>query len=308
MKTRRDFIKAAGALAASSLLVSPFGCTPKKKDAAATEGDMAAASNKEIGLQLYTLRNEIDAEGVEAVLEKVAQIGYKWVEAYGYEGRKFLGKTPQEFKSILGNNGLRMPSTHAVTEVSSSGGKSAIVEQMKTTAEDALATGAEYLVWAFLQEKDRTSLDDYKRHIETWNQFGQECKSAGIQFAYHNHNFEFDDFNGQKPYDMILANTDPELVKFELDLYWISKAGFDPVEYFNKAPGRYPMWHVKDMEPGEEKFFAEVGNGTLDFARIFAARETSGMQYFFVEQDGTRKTPFESIDISFKYLNQAAFV
>jgi len=309
MKSRRDFIKAAGVLAASSLIVNPFGCAPKKKEETSVSAEaMTAKPNKNIGLQLYTLRNDIAKEGIGPILEKVAKIGYKWVEGFGYENRKFLDKTPQEFKSLLDNLGLKMPSAHCVTQVSTKSGKSAIVDQMKNTADDALATGAEYLVWAFLQEADRKSIDDYKRHIETWNQFGEVCKNSGIQFAYHNHNFEFIDFKGQRPYDLILQNTDANLVKLEMDLYWITRAGFDPVEYFNKAPGRFPMWHVKDMEKGPDQFFAEVGNRTIDFARIFAAKETAGMKYFFVEQDDTRKTPFESIEISFKYLNQASFI
>ena len=301
-------MKAAGALAASGLLMSQFGCKPGHKEAAEATDMAAATADKKIGLQLYTMRNDISSDGVESVLQRVAKIGYKWMEGFGYEDRKILGKTPQEIKSLIEGLGMTMPSCHAVTEVSTSGGKQAIMDQMKTTAEDIKAAGAEYLVWAFLQEQDRKTLDDYKRHIDTWNQFGQVCKDTGIQFAYHNHWFEFEDLEGQKPYDMILAGTDPDLVKLELDLYWITKAGSDPVEYFNKAPGRFPMWHVKDMDNTPEKNFTEVGNGVIDFARIFAQRDKAGMKYFFVEQDQTQKTPFESIEISYKYLQQAKFV
>lgn len=306
MKSRRDFLKAAGTLAASGLIFKPVNGVAEK--VGKTSGLPVAKSVKNIGLQLYTVRNDIAKDGVEAVLEKVAKIGYKWVEGFGYEDRKILGKTPKDFKALLDKLGLTMPSCHSVTQVSTAGGKSAIVDQMKSTTEDVKESGAEFLVWAFLAESDRKSIDDYKKHIETWNQFGQVCKDSGIQFAYHNHNFEFTDLEGQRPYDLILRETDPNLVKFEMDLYWIVKAGFDPVEYFKKAPGRFPMWHVKDMEKGPDKFFTEVGNGTIDFARIFAARSTSGMKYFFVEQDESRKTPLESIEISFKYLQQASFI
>lgn len=309
MKSRREFLKAAGALAASGLLMSQFGCKPGHKAGTAEATDMAAAGeDKKIGLQLYTLRNDITSDGIESVLQRVAKIGYKWMEGFGYEDRKILGKTPQEMKSLIEGLGMTMPSCHAVTEVSTDGGKQAIMDQMKTTAEDIKAAGCEYLVWAFLQEEDRKTLDDYKRHIDTWNEFGQVCKDTGLQFAYHNHWFEFEDLEGQKPYDMILAGTDPDLVKLEMDLYWIIKAGSDPVEYFNKAPGRFPMWHVKDMDNTPEKDFTEVGNGVIDFARIFAERDKAGMKYFFVEQDQTKKTPFESIEISYKYLQQAKFV
>jgi len=308
MDNRRKFLKTAGAFAAGSLIL-PYGCTPKKQEGESAAGmETAPETKKEIGLQLYTLRNEIEAQGLQPVLQQVAEIGYAWMEGFGYEGRKFLGTAPADLKSMLSDLGMRMPSVHSVTEVSSEGGKDAIVDQMKITAEDALAVGAEYLVWAFLTEEDRESLDDYKRHIETWNQFGQVCKEAGIQFAYHNHDFEFMTFDGVRAYDMIMEETDPDLVKFELDLYWITKAGFDPVEYFNKAPGRFHLWHVKDMEPGDEKFFAEVGQGTIDFKRIFDAKDVSGMKYFFVEQDQSRRSPFESIRMSYNHLQEAAFV
>lgn len=308
---RRQFLKTAGAFAAGSLIL-PFGCTPKKP----SEGSSMEAAQetskkvKDIGLQLYTLRDQIKEEGLEPVLQKVADIGYKWMEGFGYEDRKILGAEPVDLKSMLQGMGMIMPSVHAVTEVSSGGGKQAILDQMKTTAEDVKAVGAEFLVWAFLEEDERKSLDDYKRHIETWNQFGQVCKDTGLQFAYHNHWFEFEDLEGQKPYDMILAETDPDLVKFEMDLYWITKAGSDPVEYFQKAPGRFPMWHVKDMTGDEDKFFAPVGKGVIDFKRIFEKRDLAGMKYFFVEQDLTKEgvSPYDAIRTSFDYLQNASFV
>ena len=306
MEKRRDFLKTAGAFAAGSIIV-PFGCSPKK--ASVQESETVTKGAKDIGIQIYTLRNEIGQDGVEAVLEKVAAAGYKWIEPYGYENRKFLDKTPTEFKQILTNLGLAAPSVHSVTEVSSSGGKDAIIDQMKTTADDALAIGAEYLVWAYLKEEDRQSMDDYKRHIETWNKFGEVCKEAGIQFAYHNHDFEFMEFDGVKAYDVIMKETDPDNVKFELDLYWITKSGNDPVEYFKKDPGRFHLWHVKDMYP-EDEHFAPVGKGKIDFEKIFNARETSGMKYFFVEQDATREgvSPLDTMKVSWDYLNNADFV
>lgn len=201
-----------------------------------------------------------------------------------------------------------MPSCHTLSGMSTEGGKSAVQDKMKMMTDDIAASGAHYLVWAFLAEQDRKTIDDFKRHAELWNQFGQVCKDKGLAFAYHNHWFEFETLDGQKPYDVILANTDPALVKLEMDLYWITKAGSDPVAYFKKAPGRFPMWHVKDMDNSPDKFFTEVGNGTIDFARIFAERKLAGMKYFFVEQDETHKTPLESIEISFKYLQNAKFV
>jgi sugar phosphate isomerase/epimerase len=313
MYKRREFLKATGVFTTGSLIL-PYGCTQKKKPAQSEEV-VEIPEQKNVGLQLYTLRNEIETEGIVPVLERVAKLGYTWMEGFKYENRTILGLAPAELKKVLDDLGMSMPSVHAVTEVSSDGGKDAVIRQMAESAEDVKAVGAKYLVWAFLEEEDRQSIEDYKRHMVTWNQFGKVCKENGLQFTYHNHDFEFLTPDGFNAYDTIMENTDPDEVKFELDLYWITKAGYDPVEYFNKAPGRFPLWHVKDMidqpyysEDGEERYFAEVGNGVIDFARIFKARETAGLDYFFVEQDFTQKTPFESIEISINYLQNADFV
>ncbi|MDZ7606725.1 MAG: sugar phosphate isomerase/epimerase [Cyclobacteriaceae bacterium] len=314
MEKRRQFLKTAGTFAAASLVL-PFGCTTKKPAEAVAEQAAVEVTKKDIGLQLYTLRNEIQKDGVEATLKAVADKGYKWMEPFGYEGRKFLGKTPQEFAQICADLGMSVPSVHSVTEVSSSGGKDAILDQMKSAVEDGLPL-VQNTALGSPEPEDRTSLEDYKRHIETWNKFGEVCKSAGIQFAYHNHDFEFIDFGGTKPYDLIMQNTDSDLVKFEMDLFWVAIAGQDPVEWINKEPGRFHLWHVKDMVSPENKyvidgmdrFFAPVGQGTIDFKRIFEARGTSGMQYFFVEQDFTPVgiSPLDTIGTSWNYLNTAA--
>lgn len=295
MKRRREFLKTAGAFAAGSL-ITPFGCTSEKV-------------SKDIGLQIYTLRNEIQKDGLEVCMEKVAATGYKWIEAFGYQDRKFLGKSPKEFAKIITDLGMSLPSVHAVSGIPKTLSKEEALDQMKITAEDTAATGAKYLVWAYLQPEDRTSMEDYKRHIEQWNIFGAVCKDAGIQFAYHNHDFEFQDLDGLKPYDVILKETDHGLVQFELDLYWITKSGNDPVAYFQNNPGRFPLWHVKDMYAKDDQF-APVGKGKIDFKKIFEARKTSGMKYFFVEQDSTREgaSPFATIKTSWNYLNNADFI
>jgi len=304
MENRRKFLKTAGILSAGAVIAPGFACKPKS---GAVAKGVASIENKNIGIQIYTLRDQI-AFSLEKTMEGVAEIGYKWIEAYGYENRKILGKTPKEFKDLLSGLGMTMPSIHSVTEVSSGEGKAAILEAMKLTIEDAEAAGAKYLVYAFLKPEERENMEDYVRHADLFNGFGELCKDAGIQFAYHNHDFEFIDFDGQMPYDYLLKNTDPDLVKMELDLYWITKGGQDPLDYFKKAPGRFELWHVKDMEDSPEKFFAEVGYGTMDFEPIFAARETAGLKYMFVEQDLSRRDPMESIKMSWEFLNKAEYV
>lgn len=304
MESRRKFIRQAGILSSGLILAPGLAC---KSGNSSGKQDTSLVENKKIGIQIYTVRDRI-AENLEKTMEGVAAIGYKWIEAYGYENRMILGKKPVEFKKLLNNLGMSMPSIHAVTELSSGQGKAAILDSMKATVEDAHAAGAIYLVYAFLKPEERKSMEDYKRHAELFNGFGELCKNAGMQFAYHNHDFEFMDFDGIMPYDYLLQNTEPGLVKMELDLYWIIKGGQNPVEYFKKAPGRFELWHVKDMEDGPEKFFAEVGQGTIDFKEIFDAGKTAGMKYFFVEQDRSRRDIMESIKMSYNFLSEAEYV
>jgi sugar phosphate isomerase/epimerase len=156
------------------------------------------------------------------------------------------------------------------------------------------------MVCAFLFPNERTP-ENYKALPAMLDKAGTATKAAGIQFAYHNHDFEFEKFEDTLVYDFLLKNTSSDLVKMEMDLYWISKAGQDPVAYFEKYPGRFAMWHVKDMEAGT-KAITEVGNGTIDFDRIFKARKKAGLKYWFVEQDTSKRDMFESLKISRDYL------
>ena len=160
-----------------------------------------------------------------------------------------------------------------------------------------------------MSEKFRTNLDGWKATAEKFNKMGEIAKKNGIQFGYHNHAFEFEKMEDQIPYDLLLSQTDPSLVTFEMDLYWVTKGGYNPVDYFKKYPGRFQLWHVKDMTKTDDMFFAPVGSGRIDFSTIFAERKTSGMKYFFVEQDSFKDLDaFESVEMSFKYLSQAKFL
>jgi sugar phosphate isomerase/epimerase len=170
--------------------------------------------------------------------------------------------------------------------------------------DDAKTVGVKYMVCAWLSPAERGNIDHYKLLAERLNKAGETCKKAGIQLCYHNHDFEFIKDNDQLPYDILLNSTDKDLVKFECDLYWVNKAGHDPVEIFNAHPGRFPLWHVKDMDKTEKHFFTEVGNGTIDFKRIFKSADKAGLKYFFVEQDMTPGDPFDSITKSIAYIKQ----
>ena len=279
MTTRRSFIKQSGLFSMAAFADLSFLLKSKAK----------------IGLQLYTLRNEM-AKDPKTVLKQVAALGYKEVESFGYTAGKYFGMTPAEFASVLKGYGLAHPSGHYMLTALSGDWNKAI--------EDAVTAGQQYMVLAYLTDDERKNIDDYKKIAVQMNAAGEACKKAGIQFAYHNHNFEFADMNGQHGYDIFLRETDHDLVKFELDLYWISFAGKDPVEMFKQHPGRFPLWHVKDMDNTSRKFFTEVGNGVIDFKSIFAASKTAGMKHFFVEQDTCPGPPMVSIEKSIQYLGK----
>ncbi|WP_236705144.1 sugar phosphate isomerase/epimerase family protein [Hymenobacter sp. AT01-02] len=170
--------------------------------------------------------------------------------------------------------------------------------------DDAAQAGVKYMVCAYLSEAERGGLDHYKYIADQLNKAGERSKKAGIQLCYHNHDFEFAAQNGQLPYDLLLSSTDQALVKMELDLYWATKAGHDPVTLFQKHPGRFPLWHVKDMDNTPKHNFTEVGSGVIDFKRIFAQSSKAGLKYFFVEQDQTPGSPFDSIQKSITHIKR----
>ncbi|MEO6893883.1 MAG: sugar phosphate isomerase/epimerase [Ginsengibacter sp.] len=290
MTTRRSFLKTSSVLSAG-LMIAPSAFKPK---------------NPLIGLQLYTVRDAM-AKDPKAALAKVAGLGYNSVEGATYTGdEKFYGMSPEEFKQVLKDNGLVMYSSHYRLGEDKMNGqdiKGTILHDWDKAIEDATKVGLKYMVCAWLSPEERGTLDHYKKVSDDLNVAGSKCKNAGIQLCYHNHDFEFIKENGQYPYD-ILMRTDPNLVKMEMDLYWIKKAGQDPIELFKKHPGRYPLWHVKDMDKTPQKNFTEVGNGVIDFKEIFKYKKLAGMKYFYVEQDQTPGDPFVSIKQSFDYIKK----
>ena len=285
--TRQQFLKLS-ALATSAALLSNV--------------DALAAKPKTVGLQLYTLRDAM-AKDADGTLKKVADIGYKQVESFGYSDGKFFGKTPKEFAAKLKELGLTAPSGHYTTgKVMKS--KGTLTDDWKRAVDDAAAIGQKYMVCAFLFPPERTKLDDYKQFADLFNKSAEVCRAAGVQFAYHNHDFEFQPLDGQVPYDLLLSSTDPKLVKMELDLYWAVFAKQDPIALFKKHPGRFPLWHVKDMAKTPEREFAEVGTGSIDFQRIFDAQKTAGLTNYFVEQDVCKRPPLEAIAISYQNMQK----
>jgi sugar phosphate isomerase/epimerase len=256
----------------------------------------ASTLKKDVGLQLYTLRNPMQQD-LPGTLRNIAKTGYTWLEAAGYNEGKFYGFLPREFKQMVEDLGMKMISSHA----------SIAPDQQQLAIDAHLELGAEYLVFPWMSMPEKPARDDYSKAAELFNRLGEACNKAGLKFGYHNHNFEFVKIEDTTGFDLLLTLTDPDKVCFESDLYWMVFAGVDPVDYFSKYPGRFELWHVKDMENNPERDFAPVGKGTIDFNRIFSQKDLAGMEYFFVEQDECKIDPFDSVQISYRNLLKIAY-
>jgi sugar phosphate isomerase/epimerase len=291
MTSRRDFIQSASALSAAVFVKGPLNVLEKK--------------NPVIGLQLYTVREAMASDPV-GTLAKVAKIGFNSVENATYTGtQKFYGMDAATYKKTLANNGLVSYSGHyrlGEEIVHGAPENGTILHDWQKAVDDASTVGIKYMVCAYLAAQERGSLDHYKQLADIFNKAAETCKKSDIQFCYHNHDFEFQNQDGVFPYDILLEKTDKDLVKMEIDLYWIKKAGQDPLALFAKHPGRFPLWHVKDMSKEADQSFTEVGNGIIDFKTIFQHKDQAGMKYFFVEQDKCPGSPFDSITQSIKFI------
>lgn len=262
---------------------------------------------QKIGVQLYTVRGEMKKD-FEGTIAKVAQIGYKEVEFAGY-----FDHSPKDIRAILDRNGLTGPSAHVDYKVLAP-------DQWPQALEAGKIVGHEYIVNPWVPEELRRTPDDWKRVADNFNRAGSESKKAGIQFAYHNHWFEFQPLSdGQLPYDILLKSCDATMVKMELDLCWITVAGKDPLQYFSRSPGRFPLVHVKDTKGipqadatkaqnfgSSMKEMTEVGSGIIDWKRIFAKSGEAGIKHYFVEHDNP-SSPFDSITKSYQYLAALRF-
>ena len=258
-----------------------------------THGWWLKAQLNRIGIQLYTVRRDLQRD-VEGTLARVAEIGFREVEFAG-----FPQGSGGSLRTMLDRYGLIAPSGHVPLQ--------AIRAEWDRTLDDAAAVGQRYVVVPSIGQQDRRTLDDWKRVAAMFNKAGEASRARQIQFAYHNHDFEFAPLEGTIGYDVLLAETDPALVQFEMDLYWITKGGKDPLDYFARHPGRFPLLHVKDMTPAPAKGFADLGKGVIDFKRIFRRTGQAGAKHYFYEQDVTPGSPFESAKVSYEYLKQLRF-
>ncbi len=265
-----------------------------------------------VGLQLFTFFNVID-DDVQGTLKKIAGVGYKEIESAFSKKGGYYGMKPKEFAALLKDMGMSWKSHHVLGAPfkmppgakmpTGTDGKPIVIppmrnlrDNMQALVDEAADGGVGYLVCA---STPVNTLDDIKTSIETLNKTDEACKKAGVVFAYHNHDAEFRAVEGQIPYEMFLSQTK---MLMELDLAWAVKGGKDPVELFKQHPGRFPLWHVKDLDAKRETVLP-VGEGTIDYKRIFDASASSGMKHFFVEHD-MPKDPLASIKKSYNYLSK----
>jgi sugar phosphate isomerase/epimerase len=245
-----------------------------------------------IGVQLYTVRDAF-AKDPDATLERIAGIGYREVEFAGYADR-----TPAALRKTLDRLNLAAPSGHLPFE--------SLDKDWDRTLDGAATLGHRYAVIAWFPPEYRKTLDDWRRLGERFTKAAEVAKRRGMQFCYHNHDFEFTPVDGRLPYDVLLESSDPSLVRMEMDLYWITKAGQSPPAYFAKYPGRFPMVHVKDSAGPPEHRMVDVGQGTIDWRGLFARRKQAGIEHYFVEHDEPADA-FASIAKSYGYLEKLRF-
>jgi sugar phosphate isomerase/epimerase len=266
-----------------------------------------------VGLQLFTFFGVID-DDVKGTLTKIAAVGYKEMESAFSKKGGYYGMKPKEFKAMVNDLGMSWKSHHVIGAPFKmpkgfkmpvgADGKPMVIppmlnlrDNMQQLVDEAAEGGIQYLVCA---NAPTGTLDDIKSTLDILNKTGEAAKKVGIQFCYHNHDMEFIKIEDKVPYQMLLSGTDPNNVKMELDLAWAVKGGQDPVELFKQNPGRFPLWHVKDLDATHTDILP-VGGGTIDFKRIFENRSVAGMQHFFVEHD-MPKDAYSSIKSSFDYI------
>jgi sugar phosphate isomerase/epimerase len=252
---------------------------------------------EKIGLELYTVRDALKKD-FEGTLARVAKIGYQEVELAGYfADLNNLSPPPQRAREILGSNGLAAPSTHV-------GYTLLAAESWPRVIEASQVLGHKYIVNPGIAPELQKTAEGWKQAAAVFNRAGNESMRSGIQFAYHNHVVEFKPVDGKLPYDILLSECDPKLVKMEMDLGWAHHAGADALAYFAKNPGRFPLVHVKDFDAQGE--MTEVGKGVVDWKAIFAKADVAGIKHYFVEHDNPR-SPFASIQTSYEYLKELRF-
>ncbi len=275
LQTRRDFIKSTAVLAAGAALVTDYA---------------TAAPVQNVGIQLYSVRKDMLADA-PGTLKKLAAIGFKNLESAGSEKGSYYGLQPKEFKNIASGLGMKLLSGHVHID-----------QNWQKTVDEAAESGQTYLICSSMPTEGQT-VSNYKHAAEVFNKCGETAAKSNLVFGYHNHDSEFEKENGQVLYDVLLKETDPAKVKFEMDLGWLIVTGNDPATYFAKYPGRFPLWHLKDMNKAG-KHSTEFGKGDVDLKALLAQAKASGMKYYFVEQEEYTIPALAAMQYDFDYLKK----
>lgn len=318
MINRRKFIKTSSLTAAGTMLTASSLITALKK-----------TSNKKIGLQLWSIAKNLEKDFMSTI-QMVSQIGYKEIELFGpypfssekdktswnaitkmlgFSQSGYFNHSVKQFKEILNEKGLSTPCMHV--------GLDTLRNKLNETAEAAHILGQQYAGIAAIPEEERRTLDDYKRISDEFNVIGEKAKALGIRFYYHNHGYGLKEMEGKIPFDIILERTDPSLVYLEMDIFWTTAGGADPIKYLDDNPGRYKLMHVKDMKKlvhfsgdgGNPQqwielfpYITDAGSGVLDLKSILSHAQKSGVEHFIIEND-VITNPKESLEKAYTYLS-----
>ena len=248
----------------------------------------AKTKEQHFGVQLYSFRDAM-AKDALGTLKQIASIGIKEIESARSQKGHYYGLTPEDMKKACEDLGMSLKSGHV-----------ALDDHFQKTMEEAVASGQPYLICSSMPSKGQT-VDNYKKVAEAFNKAGEDCNELGLKFGYHNHEYEFESENGQVLYDVLMDNTDPDLVHMELDLGWVIVGGKNPLDYFKKYPGRFPLWHLKDMDMAKKES-TEFGKGGLDIKTMMANQKASGVKHIFIEQEEYASTPLESMKHNMEFL------
>ncbi len=278
MSDRREFLIKSSAMAIGTLILPSFGLL-----------DPTRRSDK-WGVQLYTFR-EAMAEDAVGTLKLIAKLGFKEIETANSSKGYYYGLAASEMKKVCEDLGMTLRSGHVPID-----------KNWEQTMQEAVESGQEYLICSSMPSKGQT-VDNYKAVAEKFNKAGEDCNKMNLKFGYHNHAYEFESENGTVLYDVLMDHTDPNLVHMEMDLGWVAYGGKDPVAYFERYPGRFPLWHLKDMSI-EKKHSTEFGKGDLDILAALKNAEKSGFKHVFIEQEEYSSTPAESMRYNLDYLSK----
>jgi sugar phosphate isomerase/epimerase len=287
---RRDFLKSSAALAATAAITPSF---------------FMADKTTPIGLQLWSVRDAMEKDPI-GTLKAVSKHGYKFVESFGFNNGKWFGLTPSEMKKNLNGLGMTMRSAHqGMTTKSYDKSTKQLNDEFKKAVDAALEVGQKYVICPYMSDEDRNK-ESVKLLCEMFNKAGEYCNSKGLRFGYHNHDFEFSTrFDDAPMYKMLLDETEPKLVCFEMDMCWVVRGKYNPVDWFNLYPGRFELSHIKDLADQSKSETAIVGTGIVDFKQVIANQKAAGMKYWIVELENyTKDGSVVDVGVSYKNLRK----